>query len=178
MQPLKGPALEFDRCGLACFTLHPLHDEFPGCRHHVQAHHQSLCGRLPHHGVKEPPVDVRRRVLHGKTRVSISVRFNAADHDRRYISSQPLAIRFSTSASCRSECDSLAHSSLERMRSSLLTTHSSKSASCSRTRRVNSWSRKSARFRTMKSTLIKVASWIALKLLWCRTASRAASGET
>jgi|GEM_PF-2224968 len=110
-------------------------------RHHVKAHQQALFRRLAHHCGEDHGVDLRRCVFHGKTRVSISLRFNAADYLFKYSVSQPVAIKFSTSASCRSDCDSFAQCSLERMRSSLLTTHNSKSATRSRMRRVNSCNR-------------------------------------
>ncbi|MBE2285036.1 MAG: hypothetical protein IAE77_16360 [Prosthecobacter sp.] len=56
MQPLKGTTLYLDALDRACFSLDALHHQFPGGRHHVQAHHQPLGRGLAHHGVKQPPL--------------------------------------------------------------------------------------------------------------------------
>ena len=55
-------------------------DQLPGGRHHVKTHEQAFLGCFAHHGGEDHGIDLRCGVLHGKTRVSVSVRFNAADH--------------------------------------------------------------------------------------------------
>lgn len=80
----------------------------PGCGQHLQSHQKPLPLTPLHHRPEDHRVDFRRRILHGKTRVSISIRCNSADHFFRYSTSHPLAMRFPPSMSWKSESDSRA----------------------------------------------------------------------
>jgi len=52
-------------------------------RSHVETHPQPFSGFAAHDGGKELRIDLGSGVFHGEIRVSISVRFNFADHVRR-----------------------------------------------------------------------------------------------
>ena len=92
MKPLEKQAASFVLRALGADTAP---DQVPGGRHHIKTHEQALLGCFAHHGGEDHGVDLRRGVFHGKTRVSISVRFNAAEHGLRWSVSHPVAIRLS-----------------------------------------------------------------------------------
>lgn len=82
---------------LRALSVDPAPDQLPSGRHRIEAHHQTFLGGFVHHGGEDYGIDLRHGVFYGKTHVSVSVRFNAADHPdlkiRQFQSSSPIILQ-------------------------------------------------------------------------------------